>query len=362
MSKQIISKQEIIDLLNDMKNEKNESYINQWINKIFAINDNEFQQELNSNNVSTVEEAENFFKDRLPKQKIRLTDLDKENTYFHFTDESSLESIYQIGLRSDIGKHSKGIDKKPSIFFSLGMVPTLQGVDSWIKWTMNKMYGETNLFGIYDGLDESEIKSKQQEWSEEFLNGEYLTDNNRKEQTFEVLYNALKEKIFLTIDDLKPGIDFSPNDIDYNKKSQLDKKKNGDIIPYLYMKEMYGQYSDVDSTVMEKWNIHTYFGAKIEPERIMQITDSKGRTDMLHILMEMYDRYKPDKDFKVDILDDFVSYAKQKEISEEKSTQRLGQETLEEQKDTIFLDEIENEQARHGKEQLQSNVIHKRIH
>lgn len=166
------------------------------------------------------------------------------------------------------------------------------------------------------------------------------------EKTFELLYDSLKEKVFLTVD-LKPETDFSFDDIDYNKKKSLDKKENGNIIDYLYTRELYGNYSEVDSTIMDKWNMHTYFYAKIEPERIMQVTDSKGRTDMLHILIEMYDRCKSYEDCQVDILGDFISYAKQKEISEGKlSTQRLGQETLEEQKDTILLDEIERVQAK----------------
>ena len=226
------------------------------------------------------------------------------------------------------------------------MIPTLQGSDTWIKFIMHRMYGEKNQFGIYDRLDKREIKAKQHEWIEMFLNREYLVDNNRKEKAFELIYDALKEEIFLTVD-LKPGIDFSFDDTDYNKKEALDKKENGNMIDYLFMKEMYGSYSEVDSTVMDKWNMHTYFGTKIEPERIMQVTDSNGRTDMLHILMEMYDRCKSYEDFQVDILGDFISYAKLKEISAEKlSTQKLGQETLEEQKDTAFLDEIESVQAR----------------
>ncbi len=346
MNKQYITKQDVIRLLNSMKNKINENSINQYINKILDLDDARFKQELDNNNISTMEDVDVLFKDRLSKTKCKLSDLDFEDSYFHFTDETNLSSIKENGLISDIGKHSEGIDKKASIFFSYGMIPTLQGADTWIKFIMHRMYGEKNQFGIYNGLDENEIKLKQHEWGKLFLNREYLTDTNRKEKTFELLYGALKEKIFLTLD-LRPDIDFSSDDVDYTKKEAHDKKEKGYSIPYLYMKEMYGKYSDADSIVMDKWNMHTYFGAKVEPERIMQVTDSYGRTDMLHILMEMYDKSKSYKDFQVDILKDFISYARQKEISTEKvSTQRLGQETLEEQKDTAFLDEIESVQAK----------------
>ena len=136
MDKQSITKQDVINLLNSMKNKINQNIINQYINKIISLDDESFNQELNSNNISAMEDIETMFKDRLSKAKCKLSDLDVENSYFHFTDEASLESIKEKGLISDIGKHSVGIDKKPSIFFSYGMIPTLQGTDTWIKWVM----------------------------------------------------------------------------------------------------------------------------------------------------------------------------------------------------------------------------------
>lgn len=305
--RKIITKQDVINLLNGMKNKINENSINQYINKILSLDDEGFKQELDSNNISTMEDVEALFKDRLSKLKCNLGDLDIENTYFHFTDATRLKSIKETGLKSDIGEHSKGLDKKASVFFQLGMIPFIQGCDSWIKWVMHKMYGEANKYGFYDGLPKNEIKSKQHEWRKIFLSEEYLSDNERKEKAFELIYNALKRKILLTLD-LKPGIDFSFDDIDYNKQERLAEKEKGDIIPYLYMKEMYGKYSEVDSTVMDKWNMHTYFGIDIEPERLMQVADSEERTDLLHILMEMCDRCKFYKDFKVDVLEEFTSF------------------------------------------------------
>lgn len=264
-------------------------------------------------------------KDYQEFKKCTLNELDMDTTCFHFTDDVYLESIRGKGLGSTIGKHSEGIDENPSIFFSSGMVATLQGADVWIKWVMHRMYGEKNQFHIYDGLDESLIKLKQSEWTSEFLNKEYLNDDERKEKAFELIFNSLKEKTFLALD-LKPKIDFSFDDIDYTKQRALIAKENGNMIPYVYMKEMYGAYSDLDSITMDKWNMHTFFGTQVEPERIMQITDSKGRTDMLHILIEMYDKCKS-KDCQFDILDDFISYAKQKEFDKVPiSTQTLGKQ------------------------------------
>ena len=350
MNKQFITKQNIINLLNDMKNKINENTINQYINRLLTLDDETFEEELDSNNISTMEDVELLFKDRLSKATCTLSDLDFEESYFHFTDKHRLASIIETGLKSNIGEHSIGIDEEPSIFFTYGMIPTLQGADVWIKWVMHKMYGEANKFGFYNGMDESEIKLKQHEWYKEFLNGEYLTDSVKKEKTFDLLYNSLKEKILFTIN-LKSEMDFSFDDIDYTKKRALDAKANGDNTKYLYMKAQYGEYSNTESTVMDKWNMHTFFGTNIEYERLMQVTDSKGRTDFLHILIEMYDKCKSYNDFTVDILEDFISYAKQKEISTEKVfTKKLVQESLKNIPDLTLLDEIEHVKARKQRE------------
>lgn len=322
-----ITKEDAINVLESMMNDKNKKSVNMYINKISSVQDIAFQEELDKNDIETLEDVKRYFEGKLIEEieipendeiekeefeKCMLDDLDIDDTYFHFTDKEYLESTKDNGLVSDVGKHSKGIDEKPSIFFSSGMVATIQGTDVWIKWAMNRMYGEKNQFHIYDGLDESVVKSKQSEWFKEFLNKEYLNDGERKEKAFEMIFDSLKGKSFLTVD-LKPGIDFSLDDIDYTKQRALNSKENGDMIAYLMAKEMYGDYSDFDSTKMDKWNMHTFWNAQVEPERIMQVTDSKGRTDMLNILIEMYDKCKS-KDCQFDILDDFISYARQREL------------------------------------------------
>lgn len=328
--KQTITKEEAINILNSMMDDKNKKSVNRYIDKISSIEDKAFKEELEENEIETLEDVKRYFEGKLIEkidilendemeqkkfEKCTLNDLNMDDTYFHFTDKAYLESIKENGLVSDVGKHSKGIDEKPSIFFSSGMVATIQGTDVWIKWAMNRMYGEKNQFHVYDGLDESEVKSKQYEWFEEFLNKEYLNDDERKEKAFGIIFDSLKGKVFLTVD-LKPGIDFSPNDIDYTKQRALNSKQNGNRIAYLMAKEMYGDYSNFDSTKMDKWNMHTFWETQVEPERIRQVTDSKGRTDMLNILIEMYDRCAS-KDCQFDILDDFISYARQREFDKE---------------------------------------------
>ena len=80
MDKQSITKQDVINLLNSMKNKINQNIINQYINKIISLDDESFNQELNSNNISAMEDIETMFKDRLSKAKCKLSDLDVENS------------------------------------------------------------------------------------------------------------------------------------------------------------------------------------------------------------------------------------------------------------------------------------------
>lgn len=324
--KQIITKKDLINLTS-MINDKKKNNINQYINKILALDDTIFQQELDKNHIETLEDAKRFLEEKISEienqglKKCSLHDLDMNHTYFHFTDIAYLEAIREKGLISNIGKHSEGIDEKPSIFFSLGMVATIQGIDVWIKWAMHRMYGEKNQFHIYDELDKIETKLRQSKWATEFINREYLNDDVKKERAFEFISDSLKGKTFLALD-LRPGIDFSFDDIDYTKQRALISVENGNTIPYLFMKEMYGNYSDAENTRMDKWNMHTFFDAQVDPNRIRQITDSKGKTDMLHILIELYDKCSS-KDCQLDILDDFISYAKR-----QISTQALNKQPI----------------------------------
>lgn len=118
MDKQPITKQDVINLLKSMINKNNRNGINQYINRILTLDDINFQQNLANNNISTIDDVEKFFKNKLSELKYNLNDLDAENTYFHFTDEANLKSIKENGLISYIGKHSEGIDKRASIFFN----------------------------------------------------------------------------------------------------------------------------------------------------------------------------------------------------------------------------------------------------
>ena len=100
------------------------------------------------------------------------------------------------------------------------------------------------------------------------------------------------------------------SDIDEAKDKMLSKKENK--IDYYYMKEMYGDFSNVNNNKMERWNMHTLSNVGIPTYRICLIKASNGSSDMLSIVMEIYE--EKGKEYNWDILSKYISYVKRREI------------------------------------------------
>lgn len=103
-------------------------------------------------------------------------------------------------------------------------------------------------------------------------------------------------------------------------------------------------------------NMYTRSGKGVKPDQMTLMT-TEGKKSALDIAISMGEAYRamnPGKALPVlehrngkadrPLLETLI------ERLREKSTQQLGKETLEEQKDTSFLDEIENEQKRQQRE------------
>lgn len=78
-------------------------------------------------------------------------------------------------------------------FFTEGYENELSLCDVWAKWIMNRTYGEKNQFGYY--ASEDECLSSQSSWYKEFLNKEYLNDEEKKKYVFELVMSGMKEII-----------------------------------------------------------------------------------------------------------------------------------------------------------------------
>lgn len=53
-------------------------------------------------------------------KRVILEELDKENTFFHFTRKENIKSIEQNGLMSTKGQNAKNVEITPKIFFQKG--------------------------------------------------------------------------------------------------------------------------------------------------------------------------------------------------------------------------------------------------
>lgn len=247
--------------------------------------------------------------------KVKLSDIDFEDSFFHFTHVDSLDTIEQVGLGPRIGKNSDGVEDTEKVFFSKGYEGVVELFDVWIKWLMNKSYSDINLYNFYEDMDIEERKRLQSIWAEEFLSRDYLQDEEKKRWIYDIIYKGMHRHRYLTLD-LCEGLDYSVNDIDENKRRNLKKKELGNISPYLFEKEMYGSFSNPDSEVMDKWNMHTFVGQGVSKEKIKQIIATNGDEDILSILLEVYNKYKrafPNRQF--DILDNFIHYAKERRFA-----------------------------------------------
>ena len=239
-------------------------------------------------------------------KRVILEELDKENTFFHFTRKENIKSIEQNGLMSTKGQNAKNVEITPKIFFSKGIEGILELTDVWIKWMMNNAYSMKNLYGFYDTLSKQEIMEKASTWDKEFRNRSYLEDKEKKEKVFELVYQKMKQGVYLSLD-LESGKDFDYLDIDENKEKSLQLKRKGNIVNYRYTKEMYGSYSNVDSIKMEKWNMHTILYKNIDKERVSQVITKSGEEDILSIIRVIYQ-----KNNKYDILNDYMDYVEKR--------------------------------------------------
>ena len=75
---QTITKEDAISVLNSLRNEKNQKSVNEYINKISSIDDISFQQEIEKNNIKTIDDVRKFFKERLIEEiEFEMEDIEQ---------------------------------------------------------------------------------------------------------------------------------------------------------------------------------------------------------------------------------------------------------------------------------------------
>ena len=200
------------------------------------------------------------------------------------------------------------IEVTKKVFFSKGKIAVLELCDVWLKWMMNNAFGTKDLYGYYKDMSFDKRRKLMSFWNNEFLSKEYLKDEEKLNFVFEIVYAKMKNAVYLLLD--LDDSTYSMSDMDEAKDKMLSKKENK--IDYYYMKEMYGDFSNVNNNKMERWNMHTLSNVGIPTYRICLIKASNGSSDMLSIVMEIYE--EKGKEYNWDILSKYISYVKRREI------------------------------------------------
>lgn len=271
-------------------------------------------------------------------ERINIEDiLNESNSYFHFTNEEHLydnnqgKGILSAGL-SSIPRdrpHTVGDDREnPCIYFVQGYGGILELMDVWIRYEYSVLAMEGKCSPGYMKIDEEKMKEAYQIW-----------------------YEKLKSAKYLKLE-LRPGedprtSDFDPNEEDFKKKKFFRRSiyHDEEVVDNRFAKWNYGINTDYTTATMDRWNMNTHLKHKgekvIPPEKIKIIQNSRGRTDALSVISEIYEKYR-DTVSNVDDLDKFMQYVEEKEKDndeEKKRAQSLGRATVEVLKDTTYIDE-----------------------
>lgn len=267
---------------------------------------------------------------------------DPSNSYFHFTSEENLfgnDGIMTRGLTS-IPKNRphavKGDKRKDCIYFVQGYEGILELMDVWLRYEYSELTFKENGVHGYVKFNEERMKRVYDRFFEKLKNAKYL-------------------KL-----DLKPGndpntSDFDPQGEDFKKKEYFRRSISGDenTVDNPLAKWNYGINTDYTTARMDRWNMNTHLDHKgeklISPDRIAIMQDSRGRSNALNVVLEIYKKHK-DLVKNIGDLDKFIQYIEKEKDLGEKDTQKLGEEVIEELKNTPELINI-------GQEMHKANVI-----
>lgn len=321
------------------------------LNKQREIYQGNMEKEENNGNIKMINISE-------------LSNEELEKTYFHFSLKKDKNSIDKKGLEPRIGRNSKGIDELKSIFFSYGLEGVLEAWDVWLKWRADRLYNpyyqeenkeirETIENGIATEEEKHKYYFKCEQWEKELISGEYKEDKEKLDFLYEFQIDEMLANNYYALD-LKEGEEFSFDDVDESKRKKIAIKDNpNEMTQYKMFKEMYGNYSNFESTKVDKWNMHTFLGKKmtIEPNRIKQLILPNGKNDILSVIEFLYDKYKEimpkEQQVQFDLLDGYMEYVKDKiknnELQEFNRNHRIDESSLlshfHDQKSDIFFED-----------------------
>ena len=201
--------------------------------------------------------------------ELNLTDI--SSNYFHFTKKNNIESITKSGLLPKISFHAQSLEDTKKVFFVEGLDNLLILFDCWIN--------VCSKYPLIPGMFHLGTIIMKYKWFPKPIINAYFkwTEINKLHKVVAYKYFDwfLKKYILLNLD-IKEGIDFCFNDIDQIKAKGYDKN-------YLIKGGYSLKYSNLESTTMDRWNLHTFteHGISVDKIKICCISNSCKMLDIL---------------------------------------------------------------------------------
>lgn len=206
----------------------------------------------------------------MKKYNISLKDIN--NNYFHFTSNNNIKSIEKNGLLPNIGRNARYLEKTKKVFFVEGLDNLLILFDCWINiyFYMPKIPFIYTLGAYF----------LRQCWFPQIIADTYFDilkkTNIHEKRAYKVFDKILDNSILLNLN-LEDNIDFKYNDNDEIKQRGY-KKRHLELMGYSK------KYSSLDTTIMDKWNLHCLSNHKISSYKIKLclINDSNKLRDIFN--------------------------------------------------------------------------------
>lgn len=205
-----------------------------------------------------------------------ISQIDLKHSFFHYTDEKNLDSIFKNGLEPRIGENSLYVEKTPKIFFTEGELGIITIIDVWLKWLTGKI--STSKFKYWFGTS---IYMKLPFCIKSIPNSmvkKSLVSKEKRSLAYLKMNDILNHSVFLVLD-LEEHVDFDYQDIDEVKKTYYES----------FLKLLYPSSSNLSDSKMEYWNMHTYSNKRISQSKIA-LLKSKDKFIANIILMELIEK------------------------------------------------------------------------
>ena len=240
-------------------------------------------------------------------ENIKVKEISEINIYtsfFHYTNKLNIESIVKKGLVPKIGDNAIGVELTEKIFFAVGAKGVFSILDSWIRWLIAKrlidLPGEKMDIPFYrfcTFVMRLPIIRHIVAILVNFIVWVEFHIPFFKKKSFKIMRNILENSVFFVLD-LKEGEDFSYQDIDEVKSQKFNRK---------LLKQLYAKSRRIDSKKMDFWNMHTFTGKEIAPNKVtlVKIKDSDKALDII-----LYFVHYTNYDLKVlaPFFNDFLKY------------------------------------------------------